>query len=480
MKKPVLKTVLAVLTALACVAAPFLAIFLTGVCLPPQFSQTWYGAFPAMYDKLASAEGKRLIVAGNSNVAFGVDSALAEQLLAECGLDYTVCNFGLYGSLGTKMMLDIAVEEAREGDIVVLVPELAAQALSTYFSADEAWYAIDGDMSIFFAFNGEGKGALAGAYASYTARKLEYFAGGEPASPSGIYASSSFDENGDLKNYPRQYNAMSGGFDKNNPLALDISLYAPDFVAYVNGCAAELERRGAKLMYSFPPMNASAFSGERDERSFQTAVTDLFDCPVISDVADYIMEEGWFYDSNFHLNSAGMTVRTVQLVNDIKNELGNTSKTEIDLPNMPVAPDEDVDGEGDNSCKDCFTYELVDGYYTVTGLTEEGAGRSELVLPYQVNGIYINNFTAEVFAGNTAVQSIYIQGNISVLPDGAFSGCSSLSAVYLAHGDPADISVGYSLFEGAPRMRVYVPEEALGAFTDNYFCGRSADRPGAY
>ena len=289
-----------------------------------------------------------------------------------------------------------------------------------------------------------------------------------------------FDENGDLKNYPRQYNTMNGGFDKNNPLALDISLYAPGFVAYVNGCAGELERRGAKLMYSFPPMNASAFSGERDERSFQLAVADLFDCPVISDVADYIMEEGWFYDSNFHLNSAGMTVRTVQLVNDIKNELGNTSKTEIDLPNMPVAPDEDVEGEGDNSCKDCFTYELVDGYYTVTGLTEEGAGRSELVLPYQVNGIYINNFTAEVFAGTTAVQSIYIQGNISVLPDGAFSGCSSLSAVYLAHGDPADISVGYSLFEGAPRMRVYVPEDALGAFTNNYFWGRYADRLGAY
>ena len=105
-------------------------------------------------------------------------------------------------------------------------------------------------------------------------------------------------------------------------------------------------------------MNAAAFAEEPDADAFQTAVTQLLGCPVISAAEDYIMEAGWFYDSNFHLNEAGMTVRTVQLVNDVKNQLGNATKTETELPNMPVAPDEGVEGEGNNEDSDCFTYEL--------------------------------------------------------------------------------------------------------------------------
>ena len=262
-KSQLLKVVFTVIFVAVCCIAPFLAILLTGICLPPQFSLTWYGAFADMYDNLKSAEGKRIIIVGNSNVAFGSDSALIEDLLKEGGLDYSVCNFGLYGSLGTKMMLEVAAGEAREGDILILAPELSSQFVSTYFSAKEAWYALDGDMSLFFAFGREEQGMLAGAYTEYVAQKYEYFRSGEPAAPSGIYARASFDENCDLKNYERQNNVMPGGCDANNPLSLDISLFTPDFVAYANECAAELQKRGAMMCFSYAPMNASVFSGNR-------------------------------------------------------------------------------------------------------------------------------------------------------------------------------------------------------------------------
>lgn len=449
--------------------------------MPAQFSFTWYGAFPALYRNLSETDGNKIIIVGNSNVAFGVDSALTEELLKAGGLDYAVCNFGLYGSLGTKMMLDLAMGQAKEGDIIILVPELASQSLSTYFSASEAWYALDGDLSLFGAFGKEEQGALVGTYAAYVAQKWEYFRSGTPAQPSGVYASASFDERGDLKNFQREHNIMTGGYDTNNPLSLDSALFSDEFVSYVNGCAADLAGQNIKFWFSFPPMNASAFTGENDASAFQSAVTGLLDFPVISDVSDYILDAGWFYDSNFHLNAAGMTVRSVQLVNDIKNELGNTTKTDITLPNMPVVPDEDIEGEGDNSDRDCFTYELIDGYYTVTGLTAEGQAASELTLPYQVNGIYINAFTADVFAGDSAVKSITIQKNITVLPDSCFSGCTALREVYLEHTDPADISVGYGLFEGTSgACAVYVPQEAVASFTNNYFWGRYADRLKAY
>ena len=296
-----------------------------------------------------------------------------------------------------------------------------------------------------------------------------------------MYASASFDARGDLKNCDRPYNVMPGGYDANNMLALDASLFSDAFVSYVNDCAAQLAERGASLWFSFPPMNAAAFAEGQDAAAFQAAVTEKLSCPVISAAEDYIMEAGWFYDSNFHLNEAGMTVRTVQLVNDVKNQLGNATKTDAVLPNMPVTPDEGVEGEGDNADSGCFTYELEDGYYTVTGLTEEGRAKTSLTLPYQVNGIYIRSFTAQTFAGDAAVESITIQENIRSLPDGCFSGCTALRSVYLQHEDPADIAVGYGLFEGtAGSCAVYVPQEALTKFANNYFWGRYADRLRSY
>lgn len=44
------------------------------------------------------------------------------------------------------------------------------------------------------------------------------------------------------------------------------------------------------------------------------------------------MEAGWFYDTNFHLNQAGRTFFTRQLIHDLKAEFSDTSLIEIDVP----------------------------------------------------------------------------------------------------------------------------------------------------
>lgn len=471
------RTFVTIAVTLLAIVIPFIAVIIAGLSIPPQYAETYYGELHAMYSRLKETKGRKVVIIGNSNVAFGVDSALMEELLHAGGLEYTVCNFGLYGSLGTKLMLDLSRKYIGEGDIVIFVPELYEQLVSLYFSAEEAWYALDGGMEMFWDMSESDRGALAGSFFGYAAKKYAQWRTGEVAEASGVYARASFDERCDLKNYERPYNTMPGGTDTNNPIKLDPGIYGAGFIEYVNGYYEEISKKGADMYYSFPPMNADSVTDKSEgaQDAFYEYVSTNFAFPVMSDIADYIMDKEWFYDSNFHLNESGMTVRTVQLVNDLKNQLGNTSKTEAVIPEKPVVPDPDIEGEGDNSCKDCFEYEQDGNYYRIVGLSEEGRGRSELVVPYQVNGLYVTEFSADTFAGNTEVERITVQANIRTLYDGSFEGCTNLKELVLEHGSPSDISVGYDLDRGCD-CRIYVPEEALSAFKNNYFWGSYAEK----
>ncbi len=472
-----ISTILHAAFVLFVVIIPFILVFLAGVLTQPQYGETFYAQMPIMYRRLTETEGKKIVIIGNSSVAFGVHSALCEELLQSGGEDYTVCNFGLYGALGTKMMMELAKDHLQEGDIVVFAPELASQTLSNYFSAKEAWYALDGDMGLVWQFHGTDLETLIGNFPGYVAQKVKLWLSGQAAQPSGIYARASFDERGDLLNAEREYNIMPDGVDANNPILLDETLFSADFIAYVNDYYLGVRAKGVRMYYAYPPMNAAAISEEELAKAdaLDSFIRESFDFPIMSDISSRIMEKEYFYDSNFHLNQSGMIHNTVNLVNDLKNQLGNSSKTAIVLPEQPIAPDASIVGEGDNSCADCFNYTRDGNYYIIDGLTEAGLEKSVLIVPYQVNGLYVKGFTASVFAGNITIEEITLQENITSVSNNSFNGCKRLKKVILTHQDPSGLSVGYE-FLNETSAKVYVPKAQLSAFINDYFWGYYAQR----
>ena len=71
---------------------------------------------------------------------FGLRSDLIEQEIN----GYSVVNFGLYATLGTKVMMDLSKINIGRGDIVVLAPELNEQTYSLYFNPVALQEALDG------------------------------------------------------------------------------------------------------------------------------------------------------------------------------------------------------------------------------------------------------------------------------------------------------------------------------------------------
>ncbi len=469
---------------LLCVLIPFAAVAGVIFLLPAQFGETFLGALGAKVDRISSLDEPKIVVVGGSSVPFGLDSKLMEEMLG-----MPVVNFGLYATLGTKLMLDLSEEYINEGDIVVLAPETDAQTYSLFFGAEAAWQAADSDLSLLPKIAADNFGAMLGASWKYGAQKLKYYFAEKPLSPDGIYRADSFDEYGDIV-YPREYNKMALMYDSTLEIKLTADIISDDFVDYVNEYVAKAEKKGAKVLFSFAPMNDMALDPDTTLESleaFTAYIAENFDAELISDPNNYIYESGYFYDSNFHLNDAGAVLHTANLAGDIAVYLGKDLLTEPEIPEAPEVPKDtrppcptDYD---ENEKYFIFEEKLIGGElagYNIVGVTELGKAQSTLTTPYAYNGKCVWEITANTFAGCVNLTDIYITEYVSAIGDGAFAGAPKLQKVHILAENPDYTTVnnlsGELTLGMAENAKFYVKAEALDNFRGNYFWGPYADR----
>ena len=216
------------------ILAAFFGVLLLSGCVPAAiaidyhggenvFQKTFYGAFLPKYDRLRSCQKKKVVVLGTSSVAFGIDSLLLEEELAHANFDYDVVGYGLYGALGTRLMMETALPFLQEGDIAVLSPELFPQTLSNYFSVIETYRAIEKDTRIFNSLSSDERTKMILGVPSYLSERHKYE---EPIESIGVYSASSFNARGDMT-FERSANIMPYYFDVNTPLSFDIKMFDP-------------------------------------------------------------------------------------------------------------------------------------------------------------------------------------------------------------------------------------------------------------
>lgn len=479
MNKKFIKTFAAML---AVFFIPFVMVFAAVFALPAVYDDTFVGELSEKYDRLCSIESKKIVIVGGSSAAFGLDSRMIEDELG-----YEVVNFGLYADLGTKLMMDLSRASVNEGDIFILAPEMSAQTLSLYFGSETALEAMDGRFSMLAHVDRDDYGSIVGAAWKVGSSKLRYLIGGERPVNQGAYKKENFNEYGDNV-FDRPYNELSG---YGNPIRLDflsdfedgdISEYE-EFIEYVNEYTAFIRERGGEVYFSFPPMNEKAvFDSNTDEsiRSFYKNLCLNLNCKVISNVFDYIMDDGYFFDSEFHLNNSGVTVRTVRLIDDIKRELGRSDIT-LAISELPSPSGHRPKDEQDmNQAEQENIYFLLeaaeDGSWKVVGLTDEGKALKELTIPDFTDGAAVSTVSKGAFEGSSCLK-LTLGVNISRLDGGALSG-SQITEIIIPDGRSAeDISVPNNTSEelfvagGQQRLAIYVDSELYEEYIGDYFWG---------
>lgn len=284
----------------------------------PQFGGEYTGVISHKIERAESIDEPKIVLVGNSNLAFGIDSKRIEE-----ALDMPVVNMGGHGGLGNEFHINMGKNGIGEGDIVVV-------AMTSYgdkggLTPDLAWIAIE-NHGLWDLIPEDDRYEVLKAYPHYAFRTLGRWITGTGNKPNeGVYSIESFNEYGDIV-YVRDTSPQA------NYAGVSLPPELGETVELVNEYAAWCAERGATcVVAAYPvitnektPPDAEAFD------TFTVELTEALNCPVISDFKDYFLDCHYFYDTVYHLNDEGVAIRTEQLIEDLRTwkEKGALTRSE--------------------------------------------------------------------------------------------------------------------------------------------------------
>ncbi|MBQ8185521.1 MAG: hypothetical protein IJ037_01460, partial [Clostridia bacterium] len=413
------KTICIVLAFILVLLLPVGVLAVLDAAIPAQYDQSFLAGLALKYDLIKNESSPKLVIIGGSSAAFGLDTELLEE-----HLPYEVVNFGLYATLGTKVMMDLASDYIEEGDVVIVAPELDPQTFSLYFNAQSVWQAAESDKSILSGVASDNMGDMLGGYWKYIAGKFSSYQKNTP-DPTGVYSLSAIDANGEI-DYERTENIMALGYDPNMMINLNDSLMDSAFIDYVNDFTAACEKKGAVCYFSFSPTNKAALSETNTESTilaFYDKLAKQLDCEVISNINDCLYDQAYFYDTNFHLNDTGVIAHSITLIRDLKRVLGDNAVNTLEVPEPPQPGTSAVVGEDATVSEEredmsaLFTYGEFANGRMITGVTDEGKAKEILYTPAAYDGVAVLAIAEGAFDGCQAAE-IYLNPSIIQLYDG--------------------------------------------------------------
>ena len=106
---------------------------------------------------------------------------------------------------------------------------------------------------------------------------------------------------------------------------------------------------------------------------------------------------------------------------------------------------------------------IVNSSGTLTGCSGTDP---DVVVPTKVNGVYVRSIAADLFKGNTDINSITFPGYVTAIPDNAFEGCTNLDFVRMN----SVTSIGKNAFNGCSDL-IRVASDKVTSVGDYAFYG---------
>lgn len=272
----------------------------------PQYSGEYNAALIDKVERLKSINEPKIVLIGNSNLSFGIDSELLEK---EIGMP--VVNMGLHGGLGNAFHEEMARYKVNKGDVYIIC--------HTDFSDDDsisdavlAWITIENHYELWKILRIKDLYTMAKGFPIYLKKCLDLYVTGEGNADNGGLSRSAFNQYGDI-------GILREGSEYTFTDKVTCPKISPITVKRLNKLNKYLESKGAVMLVAGYPIGKGELTDDIQKyEEFTEELREQLDCDVISDYSDYMFEYNYFYNSYLHLNTEGAKIRTEQLIEDIK------------------------------------------------------------------------------------------------------------------------------------------------------------------
>tara|TARA_B100000401_G_scaffold378313_1_gene279239 strand:+ start:312 stop:1244 length:933 start_codon:yes stop_codon:yes gene_type:complete len=255
-----------------------------------------------------SIQGKKIILNGGSNLAFGINSKLIED-----STGFPVSNLGIMAGLGFEYMIEQTKYYSKPGDIVILIPEFFLYAtpessptsgiiLNSISALPESKHFIKKKLP-----------HIVLQYKIQNALKRTLFQIIDGKKPDGIYSLSSFNEYGDV--FKNKDTLLSKNLFDNYvcPLERDLKLGKDlnKFKELLKEVKTYFEKNNIDLYFSFPPTPNTNENDKIDDLLLN--LYSEYGIKTLGTPKDFRYDYEMFYNGLNHVNIQGAKIRSLKL-----------------------------------------------------------------------------------------------------------------------------------------------------------------------
>lgn len=281
-----------------------------------QYKYNYQASLIDKVNRLESIDEPKIILVGNSNLSFGIDSKMMEDTL-----EMPVVNLGLHGGLGNAFHEEIAKLNLNAGDIVIVCH-------SNFADNDEisdtflAWITVEKNKELWKIIRKKDYPSMLKAYPEYL--KIDLFlwlTRKGNIDEGGCYSRSAFNEYGDVIYKPEDGQMDVEEFFKDTDTnGIKVPSIGDTCINRLNEYNKYITEQGATMLVAGYPIAYGEYASfdKSDFEKIERELQERLNCAIISDYTDYFYPYDYFYNTTLHLTDEGAKIRTEQLIKDIQ------------------------------------------------------------------------------------------------------------------------------------------------------------------
>lgn len=276
-----------------------------------QYLYIYTGSILDKMDRLKSINGPKIILTGDSNLAFGINSEAIEK-----ELNMQVVNLGLHGDFDNIFSENMAKENINEGDIIVLShTKYDTDGLINDYSL--AWSTIEKHTELYKLIDTKDYKNMFLSMPQYIKDStIKWIEKSGNKHPTGQYSRDAFNKYGDVIN-KTIHTKTSELFKQGN---ITVPKISEETIKRLNNLNDYVKSKGAYLVLAANPIAYGEYTPSKDAYdAFEKQIREQLNFDVISHFSDYFIPYERFLDSKNHLDKEGADIRTKQLIKDLKS-----------------------------------------------------------------------------------------------------------------------------------------------------------------